>query len=536
MNINDLSIGKRMGVGFGSMAIITLLLGLLAVTGIQNLVTHLQHIGANRIPALIALAQLNRERMVIRAQTQAVFAHDHGMYAEAEKGLRGIQKEREKSWQKVDQWWEALLKIPRTSEKGRALQQQAQELYRAWRAIYVELDDLIARIAAATDAGQKEALYAEYRQTVGRMVPISDRMGQTFDELTENNTARTRQIISEDEVMATRLQTWAIVATAIGVVLAALLGWFITRSVTVPLKRSGQILETIAEGDMSHEIPADLAARKDEIGNLVGDMLSMVAQLRETVSQVIQASTQVSLAAAEIAQGSADLAQRTEEQASALEQTASSMEELTSTVKQSADNAGYANQLAGTACSQAEQGGQVVDQAIIAMSIINASSLKIANIIGVIDVIAFQTNLLALNAAIEAAHAGTQGRGFAVVASEVHKLAQQSANAAKEIKALIAESVAQIEDGSRLVERSGETLKDIIGAVKKVSDIVAEMTVAAREQATGIEQINQAILQIDQTTQQNAALVEQTAAASHTMDDQAQELQRLMGIFKLKAD
>ena len=266
---------------------------------------------------------------------------------------------------------------------------------------------------------------------------------------------------------------------------------------------------------------------------IIGILLAwlLVRGIQRIVGRITQATTQVSAAVTEIAQGSVDLSQRTEEQASALEETASSMEELTSTVKQSADNAGQANQLATTARTQAEQGGHVVDQAITAMSAINASSRKIADIIGVIDEIAFQTNLLALNAAVEAARAGEQGRGFAVVAGEVRKLAQRSADAAKEIKGLITDSVAKVENGGKLVDQAGQTLKEIMGAIKKVSDIVAEMAAAAREQANGIEQVNKAVMQMDQVTQQNAALVEETASASQSMDDQTQELQRLMSFF-----
>lgn len=266
---------------------------------------------------------------------------------------------------------------------------------------------------------------------------------------------------------------------------------------------------------------------------LIGIGLSwlLVRRIQRVVGQITQAVRHVSLAIIEIAQGSTDLSQRTEEQASALEQTASSMEELTSTVKQSADNAAQANQLASTARHQADQGGEVVSQAIIAMDAISQSSRKIADIISVIDEIAFQTNLLALNAAVEAARAGEQGRGFAVVAGEVRKLAQRSANAAKEIKSLITDSVRKVDDGGKLVEQSGQTLKEIVTAIKKVSDIVAEMAAAAREQATGIEQVNKAILQMDQVTQQNAALVEQTAAASQIVNSQVHELGDLMVFF-----
>ena len=533
MKVTNIKIGARLTIGFGAMAMIALLLGGLAVFGIRALSADMENVGGNRVPSLLALGQLNRLRMAIRAQTMAVFSQE--TQAEAEKGLRAIQDERRKTWPKVDQAWEVLLKIPRTSEKGRALQQQLQDEYKAWRTAYVELDNLIEQlVGAATDPGRKQALYADYRRMVGQMVPISDRMGATFDAITDNNSARTIAMAEKSLVLGARLNLWAITATGVGVVLAALFGWLITRSVTVPLRRGGEILGVLAKGDMSREVPADLTARRDEVGDLARAMNAMATQLKNMVGQVTQATSQVSSAAAEIAQGSADLSQRTEEQASALEETASSMEELTSTVKQSAEHAGQANQLASAARNQAEQGGQVVDRAIGAMSAINRSSRQIADIIGVIDEIAFQTNLLALNAAVEAARAGEQGRGFAVVAGEVRKLAQRSADAAKEIKALITDSVAKVEDGGKLVEQSGHTLKEIVGSIKKVSDIVAEMAAASREQATGIEQVNKAILQMDQVTQQNAALVEQTAAASHSMGDQAQELQRLMGFFRLE--
>ncbi len=322
-----------------------------------------------------------------------------------------------------------------------------------------------------------------------------------------------------------------VILSLLGLGIAAFIAFLIARAITRPLGVAITAAGLIAAGDLTTDIQV---TSHDETGQLLQAMQTMATQLRTIVSDVTQSTTQVNSAAAEIAQGSADLSQRTEEQASALEETASSMEELTSTVKQSADNAGQANQLASAACTQAEQGGQVVDQAITAMSAINQSSRKIADIIGVIDEIAFQTNLLALNAAVEAARAGEQGRGFAVVAGEVRKLAQRSADAAKEIKGLITDSVAKVEDGGKLVDRAGQTLCAIITSVKKVSAIVAEMAAAAREQASGIEQVNKATLQMDQVTQQNAALVEETASASQSMGDQARELQQMMSFFKLE--
>jgi len=364
-----------------------------------------------------------------------------------------------------------------------------------------------------------------------------DRIGPEIAEMT---TRLIQSIVDDRDALGAQVQgnnAWimqVVFWVAVAAVLSGIaLAWLLTRLIQRPIggepAEMAAITQTIAGGD--------LTVRFTDTGRETGiyaAMRDMTGQLQEIVGKVTQATDQVSSAAGQIAQGSADLSQRTEEQASALEETASSMEELTSTVKQSADNAGQANSLAGAARTQAEQGGQVVDQAVVAMNAINQSSRKIADIIGVIDEIAFQTNLLALNAAVEAARAGEQGRGFAVVAGEVRKLAQRSADAAKEIKALITDSVAKVEDGGKLVDRAGQTLREIMGSVKKVSDIVAEMAAAAREQASGIEQVNKAILQMDQVTQQNAALVEETAAASHAMGDQARELQQLMGFFTLE--
>jgi len=300
-------------------------------------------------------------------------------------------------------------------------------------------------------------------------------------------------------------------------------------AVVEPVQETRRVISGLADGDltqsMNGEFGGEFAELRDAVNATMSKLLSMV-------NEIGTASGTIASAANEISQGTADLSQRSEEQASSLEETASSMEELTGTVRQNADNAREANQLANSARDEATKGGEVVGKAITAMSEINQSSKKIADIIGVIDEIAFQTNLLALNAAVEAARAGEQGRGFAVVAAEVRNLAQRSASAAKEIKSLINDSVEKVTEGSKLVDQSGATLEEIVGSVKKVSDIIAEIASAGQEQASGIDQINKAVTQMDEMTQQNAALVEEAAASSEAMNDQAVALDDLIGFFK----
>ncbi len=291
---------------------------------------------------------------------------------------------------------------------------------------------------------------------------------------------------------------------------------------------TARVLSAIADGKLTETIDADYEGSFEELKN---DANSTVAKLTEVVSRIKTASDSVKGGSDELSRGNADLSQRTEQQASSLEETASSMEEMTSTVKQNADNASEANQLAMAAREQAEKGGSVVSQAVEAMNEINVSSKKISDIIGVIDEIAFQTNLLALNASVEAARAGEQGRGFAVVASEVRNLAGRSATAAKEIKELIEDSGSKVHEGSRLVNESGEVLEEIVNGVKRVTDIVGEIAAASQEQSAGIEEVNKAILQLDELTQQNAALVEQAAAASESMGDQADDLNQMIAFF-----
>ncbi len=327
-----------------------------------------------------------------------------------------------------------------------------------------------------------------------------------------------------DAALFARLMVAALVLILVGGTV------MLIRQIRQPLRDAISVAQTIAAGDLT--VPVD-TSRGDEFGEMMKAIAHMQERLVHLVADVRQGTDSMADVSEEIAAGNNDLSARTEQTAANLEETASSMQELTSTVKQSADSARQANQLAGSAAQVAQRGGQVVGQVVSTMDEINASSRKISDIISVIDGIAFQTNILALNAAVEAARAGEQGRGFAVVASEVRSLAGRSADAAKEIKTLISTSVEKVEDGSALVAQAGQTMTEIVTSVQRVTDIMGEITAAASEQSDGIAQVNSAIAQLDQMTQQNAALVEESAAAASSMKDQAQRLAGVVATFKL---
>ncbi|HEY4368879.1 MAG TPA: methyl-accepting chemotaxis protein [Steroidobacteraceae bacterium] len=376
-------------------------------------------------------------------------------------------------------------------------------------------------------AGRYDAAAEAVRKDV---LPRGERALAAVDALVAYNVRMAEEL--QAEAGKTFISSTYYIWTAIfaGVALASLAGWLLARSIMGSLDTARQVARRIAAGRLGDRIEI---TSNDEFGELLRLLASMDAKLTQTVSSVRGGAEVVGSAARELAQGNDDLSQRTQEQASALQETAASMEQMTANVKRNAENAQQANQLAIRARERADKGTVVVREAIDAMNKINASSKRIADIIGVIDEIAFQTNLLALNAAVEAARAGEQGRGFAVVAAEVRQLAQRSGAAAKEIKEMIKDSVDKVHTGSELVNSSGTTLTEILDGIRKVSDIVAEISAANAEQSSGIDQVNDAVMQMDQATQQNAAVVEEISSASKSMEQQAHSLVEQIAFFQV---
>ena len=366
-----------------------------------------------------------------------------------------------------------------------------------------------------------------------RIDPLNQKMLADINQLLQLQQQAQQSFMASSLEGDKQLMLVLLVLGVVAVLLGAWCAVFITRSITVPLSGAVAVAQQVAAGELTAQVAVQ---GRDETSALQQALRDMNDSLVRTVSTVRQGTQAITVASREIASGNADLSARTETQASSLEETASSMEELTSTVKQNADNARQANQLAVSASSVAQQGGNVVSQVVDTMGAIKDSSRKIVDIIAVIDGIAFQTNILALNAAVEAARAGEQGRGFAVVATEVRNLAQRSAAAAREIKGLIGDSVEKVDTGSRLVDEAGQTMELVVTSIRQVADIMGEITAATQEQSHGIEEVNQAISQMDEMTQQNAALVEQAAAAAESMQEQSLRLGEAVSAFKLAGD
>jgi len=510
--LTNLKIGTRLALGFG-----TILALLLAVAGI----------GLNRMGAI----ETNTEQIVTHYNAQAHMARDMSDQVQSvSRLLRTILLMDNQADKRANV--EAIAKARETYDEV-AKKLEASNWSQQGKDICAGIDAAKVKARAANNQVTELALAGKNQEAVKVMMGEARGSVSAWQDSINKAVKFFNGKMDEKYAEATAAYksavTFMVAGTILALILGAVMAYFTTRSITHPLAAVGEVIQTVAQGDLTQRVEIH---SKDELGEL-GRILNETNEgLREMVLQIQESAQAISTASGEISTGNQDLSRRTEEQAASLEETASSMEQITSNVNQTADNARSANQEAGKARKVAQEGGEAVTQVISAMEAINQSSAKINEIIGVVDEIAFQTNLLALNAAVEAARAGEQGRGFAVVAAEVRNLAKRSADAAKEIKILIRESVGKSQDGTKVAAHAGETIQEVVSNVQRVTSLVGEIAGATQEQSTGLNEINKAVVQMDEVTQQNAALVEEAAAAAESLDAQAHALTEIVARFK----
>ena len=511
----NLKIAKKLILAFVAVLILSAVLGAVSIVELVKVNAASTDISTNWLPSVRTLLELKVSTSRIRgAEFQRLLPSGGTDAAAKEKQIAGQVAE----FTRLQKLYETQISEPEEREIYPKFKKSAEGFLSTNDKFYA-LTKGGENIEAATALlqGESQNYYRDMIDSLDKLVKI-------------NNDGSTKADANAD-VEYTKARTWIIGLLAASLLIGLSLAVFIARIISEPLNRAVIIAQQVAAGDLTANIEA---SSEDETGQLMHALKAMNDNLLKIVGEVRVGTDTIATASSEIASGNLDLSSRTEQQAGSLEETASAMEQLTATVKQNSDNAKQANQLAVSAAEVAVQGGVAVGQVVDTMQAINASARKIVDIIGVIDGIAFQTNILALNAAVEAARAGEQGRGFAVVASEVRSLAQRSAAAAKEIKTLIDDSVEKAGLGSKLVEGAGATMTEVVSSVKRVTDIVGEISSASMEQRTGIEEVNRAITQMDEVTQQNAALVEQAAAAAASLQDQAQNLASVVSVFRLR--
>ena len=517
MNLSHFKIATKIGAGFAVIVAMLVFLGITALAQLKLLNSSTEAIATNNLPSVeTAAAMRDLIGEIRRAEARHVMSVNDAEMDAQESRIAAARK-------KLADMDTAETKIFDSPEEIEALNAFRQHRD-TWYAVWDKLRPISRKGAEGSEEAQK--IYtSESSQAFNAAFADTQKLGEINSKQAQD------AWVSAQSVYASA-KTWLLVIAVLAIALAVALGWFISGAIALPIEQAVRSAREIASGDMTVSIHAE---GSDETAQLLRALDEMRQGLATVVGKVRQGSESVATASAEIAQGNQDLSARTESQASALEQTAASMEELSSQVQQNAENARQANQLASSASTVAVRGGEVVGRVVETMKEINDSSRKISDIISVIDGIAFQTNILALNAAVEAARAGEQGRGFAVVASEVRSLAGRSAEAAKEIKSLINASVERVEQGTTLVDEAGTTMTEVVGSIRRVSDLVGEISSASSEQSSGVAQVGEAVTQMDQATQQNAALVEQMAAAASSLKAQANELVDTVAVFKLGA-
>ncbi|PVY92870.1 methyl-accepting chemotaxis protein/methyl-accepting chemotaxis protein-1 (serine sensor receptor) [Acidovorax sp. 99] len=513
--MNQFKISTRLAGLLAALCLLVLLVGVAGLYGMGNSNAGLKSVYDDRVVPLKQI-KVVADMYAVNVVDTAHKVRD-GTLTPAQ-GLQSVADARKA----IEANWKAYLATQLVPEET--------QLVERFKPLQAKADAATDVLAGHFKSGDVAALTAFAAK---EMYPAIDPLQEVLGQLMQVQLDRAKAEYDSAAASYQTIRALAVTAVVAGIVLAVLMGGAMIRQISRALGDAVQITDAVAQGDLTVAIHA---RGKDEIAQLLSGLTAMRDNLAHVVSGVRGNAQGVASASAEIASGNNDLSIRTEQQASALQETAASMEELSSTVKQNADNARQANQLAMSASTVAGQGGDVVAEVVTTMKGINDSSKKIADIISVIDGIAFQTNILALNAAVEAARAGEQGRGFAVVAGEVRNLAQRSAEAAKEIKSLITASVERVEQGTQLVDKAGITMTEVVGAIRRVTDIMGEISAASSEQSTGVSQVGEAVMQMDQVTQQNAALVEEMAAAASSLSHQAQALVGAVAVFKLTAD